>query len=303
MSSITDIVSIKRNSASGLDDLFGYSAQDVENESQVKVADESNVPYALDSFEKYLEDYGYGPDNYFSQDKLLLSPKEINTFLQLTEKYSDNQDYKLLGDFMSRLIQNSYDHGYNNFKFDIRNLPPFDDFLDFLKGKEDNRINIKVIGDISDSSVCDSKYLNLFVEGNVGETVGIRSVENIFVITKDVGGELMFESKDSKCFVGGNVGYDFGRNSSNLKAAIKGYAGRCLGIYARNLEVFIKEKLGLGCDSNSYGAKIYFVEQYPHRKSPSAKIITGPKAMEHEKYIEMMKEFDRQMKKLEEFES
>jgi hypothetical protein len=167
-------VPIKRGT-SGIDDLFGYTASDVENESRIEVVGNDNFEELIQIFSEYLVETPY----YLKElDPFILNPFEINDFIQFTAPFTESDSYpRLLGIVSQKLIVNSYKEGYNNFKLDFRNLVAPSFFASDLKGKDKNPIQIEVKGDVSGNSFQYVKNAHIKVNGNVG-TEFARHTEN-----------------------------------------------------------------------------------------------------------------------------
>ena len=143
-------------------------------------------------------------NKFFDPCNIVLSPDEITTFRRLTTCYEDNsyvlnEDHEAFtGLFISNLIQNSYDVGYNNF-----NLGTNDSFLlgSSIEGSEENPIiigigevefNHQIVGLLAKHSTfnikenhgteigCDAKHSTFNIEENQGENIGWDAKHSTF---------------------------------------------------------------------------------------------------------------------------
>lgn len=205
-------VSIKRSdSGSGIDDLFGYGTSDVENVGKVEVVSNDLMP-VIDEFKSlfgksvgYIEDY---------KTDTILYPFEINQFLQLTNRSVPKEYIDPTGNLVSKLIQNSYNSGNNNFTFYLFDRPRLFNF-NRLIGKYSNTIKINFEGNLSNNCFFKSENIDVTINGEVGYGFG-------------------FKSKNITANINGRVGRDFGHDSINLEASIKGDIVFGFGICANN---------------------------------------------------------------------
>jgi hypothetical protein len=296
------IVPIKRDKdcLSNLDDLFGYTSDDVENTNTIEVVNGSDLCAVLEEYVTFL-DYiplnGAKNANQSSKTEAILTPNEISSFLHLTTGYYDHCRYSWkTGMFISKLIQNSYDNGNNHFKFNLTNIPPIVYFGDKIKGDISNSINLDLVGNIGAKSFQNAKSINLNVIGDVGafsfekaeqcrviingNCMGFFGKNSLYLngyISGNAGACLGNSSSVSKFITLGDI-YSLGNFSHSLLVATKGHVFSSFGFSARNLELYVgktipKKKL----------------------KKPN-KVVFGENAQNHPKYIAMMQEFERRVK-------
>ncbi len=104
----------------------------------------------------------------------VLTPREIDNFLQLASIEKHARIRKYTGYFIDRLIQNSYDAGYNDF---ILHTPKLLEICSGLKGVE-NQLKVKVYGDIySCGSSCNCVQISFFGEST---SLGERATDSVF---------------------------------------------------------------------------------------------------------------------------
>ncbi|MFH1637249.1 MAG: hypothetical protein ABIB71_02380 [Candidatus Woesearchaeota archaeon] len=157
---------------------------------------------------------------------VILNPDQINDFLQSTVVDAGIKSYAwITGQFISKLIQNSYDAGNNGFSIDTHATGPLDILGEKLSGRPDERIKLQV-------------------EGNVGDLFGSMAKHLCSTVNGNTGNFCASYVKDSEIEVNGRFGHGLGLCS--------------------NMSVFKtqrKENLGLlGKDISKYqGNKAYFV--------------------------------------------
>ncbi|MFH1638133.1 MAG: hypothetical protein ABIB71_06930 [Candidatus Woesearchaeota archaeon] len=119
----------------------------------------------------------------------ILTPKEINTFLQSTVRYEDYENYGWnTGFFLTSLIQNSYNHGNTKFLLNTKTLSKeINSIGNSLKGKKNKIIELSIRGDVGDCCGSNAEHINLSVEGNAGDCCGSSATNSILNISGDVG--------------------------------------------------------------------------------------------------------------------
>jgi hypothetical protein len=129
--------------------------------------------------------------------KAVLQPDQINHFLASIMAIEEN--YRSLGKFVTRLVQNSYRLGNRKFKFNLGNSE-----LDhLLTGFDVSDLEVELIGDIG--SMCGYKLRRLVIFGNnFRDSTGMKSIASSFTGNnfRDYTGS---NSKDS-IFVGDTFG-------------------------------------------------------------------------------------------------
>jgi hypothetical protein len=210
-------IAIRRDSPnSDLDDLFGYSASDVETKSEVEVVGSNVLSDALNEFDELLDWYD-GLDVIDSN--IILSPPLIQTFIEISKKYSHRGSFITTAPrYLNTLIQNSYDAGHNDFKFED------DDFcnglLSSVKGKEDNPLTATLVGRFTNVGFC-SSYFNIFLKGNLGFSFTYANNVNL-TMRGDILQGFASKSKDVITAIDGDVGTEIGRDSTNFEIYASG---------------------------------------------------------------------------------
>lgn len=96
----------------------------------------------------------------------IFPPLEINALLQATLPYEGRLFYSLVtGMFITRLLQSSFDAGYNDFILDTTVLPEIHDIAKKLCGTPEKRLNLKVIGNVG-SFGNSARYCSVLSNGN-----------------------------------------------------------------------------------------------------------------------------------------
>jgi len=178
-------------------------------------------------------------------DMDVLSPIKIELLAyNITTKTSKRRlKGKMPGFLLSKVIQDSYDNGYNDFKIDTRNIP-LERIGDNLKGTKENPIKITIHGSNLDLLGTFSEYCVFYIKGNTGGSCG-------------------FDSKNNEFNIEGNTEYFTGSKSKNCKFRLKGAKESC-GSKAENsifeIEGDVGMRLGKGakrCTFMTHNSKTY----------------------------------------------
>ncbi len=153
--------------------LEGYTPKKVEEEGEIMTDSEEYRPL-LKKYEKIMEAPS-DPSKSFVRDENeiteILNPEQIPLFLLHTLRYQDRKNYPLnTAIFLSRLIQNSYQAGYNDFCFE--SLPDIGGMCSYLLGSKNNPIRIRFKGDIGLFYGAKSEYIEMDIEGNASMNCG-----------------------------------------------------------------------------------------------------------------------------------
>jgi hypothetical protein len=288
--------SIKRSDDSSIDNLFGYSASDVENENQIEVDGNSLSP-VIHEYQRLLDSRELSTPKL--NHKFILTPDEIDSFLQLQEIFLDHEyNIRHFGKYVSSLIQNSYDAGYNGFEFNLENVEEFPYLGCHIKGNDKNLIKIKIVGDVGCGFGTEAKEVDVNIQGNVDYFFGLSSNNLIATINGDVAHGYGISSINMTTFIKGNSKKTFGNSSENMTAIIVGRMADYVGINSNNLTLAVDGSAGIEFGRESINLTAYIRNTFYLRPSDfkNGNIIGGNDAINHPEYIRMMKEFDEKMK-------
>jgi hypothetical protein len=233
------LVAIRRDDRKSLDDLFGYSTGDVESVREVEAQD-SPLYLVLHEFESYLETEK-GLIHYPYSTNLVLTPNEINQFLQVSINYQDHEDYfGHVGTFVSALLRTSYVGGNNDFYLNIKNVNPIYNLCSEITANKNRPLKIRMDGDLDSDFGSDSNNLDVFLNGNADSGFLSNSKYSKAFINGNLGLAALYCSEDISIFVKGNVGEEFALDSKGAKALIKGNVGCKFGFSSNELKAYIK---------------------------------------------------------------
>ncbi|MFH1637493.1 MAG: hypothetical protein ABIB71_03650 [Candidatus Woesearchaeota archaeon] len=214
-----------------VDDIFsGYSKLETPDEKIEHKVDGSLICNDFEDLMKQYETFLVW-EVYLKEVKDILTPEQINSFLQATIRYDDYKHYRCnTGHFITRLIQNSHNAGNNKFILNTKALSKkIDCIAHSLKGKKDMLLEIIVDGNLGD--YCGLRAENIekiYICGNVGRRCG-ENVQNIgkLYISGDAGNYCCERAKSIKeLYIGGNAGNACGYKAENIG---KIYIGRDAG--------------------------------------------------------------------------
>ena len=128
----------------------------------------------------------------------ILSPVEINSFLQATRQYGDHKDYSWkTGFFLSHLILNSYRVGYNHFTLQTESLPLISGIGENIGGVKANPLSIFVQGNTGFFYGRHARYASFSCNGAVGEWSGSAAYHSNFRLDGEV--RSKFGERASAC--------------------------------------------------------------------------------------------------------
>lgn len=117
----------------------------------------------------------------------ILSPEEINAFVQATIPFEQHVNYAYAtGLVCSTLIQNSYDHGHNDFV--LATGTQLENLLESVTATYKNPLRIVIDGSVGWNFAAFSKYLQCTVTGNVGWNCAMSAQNSAFTFQRSVGG-------------------------------------------------------------------------------------------------------------------
>ena len=239
----------------------------VEDERELVVVGGVDFSQLMENYRKFLGDEGH---DEFSKKfkpagvKIVLTPLQVNSFLQSTVIYEDHERYNnITGLFISSCILKSYNAGNTKFMLDTRNLPEINNIGNLLRAEKGRRITIDVFGDVGIFLGIDSAYVTYSVHGNVAvfgaynahyqrytvygdvdERFGLEAVFSSFDLKGETGSNSFSKAAHSRITVYKNVKNDFGRESSDCvyRTPDKSVLQRLLAVVPeRNDVVFIDE--------------------------------------------------------------
>jgi len=178
----------------------------------------------------------------------ILTPSQIDIFLQkiIDKTTFEKINSQLTGEFLSRLIQYSYNKGYNGFVLHAQDTQ-IPNLGYELKGRDENRLEVCIKGYGGYHCGQQSKQSIFTIEGDVGQNCGDNSEQSTFNIEGDAKRECGYQSKQSTFHIGGNVRGRCGNESKEGIFHIKGDAPEWCGSFAENGVFNIKGDVGYSC--------------------------------------------------------
>jgi len=125
----------------------------------------------------------------------VLTPSEINSFLQTTQQFGDHKYYFWkTGKILSTLLQSSYNQGYNHFNLETNNLSKISG-IGHLIGKEENHLVLSVQGDVGNVGRR-IQYSIFTINGVVEGGFGAHALNSTFIFNGPNRGDLGFGAED-----------------------------------------------------------------------------------------------------------
>ncbi len=169
----------------------------------------------INEFEEILEDKDEGRmqenmiKEYVRTPTIILSPEDIDHFLQTTKIFDDHRYYEYdIGIFISRLIQSSYEAGHNDFCLNTDYLNDLGNIGAGLRGKDETPIKISIKGDVKYTCGAYAENCEFNITGNTGQWLGDGSNRCVFNIDGNIdifGGTA---AKNCKFISKDNASYD-----------------------------------------------------------------------------------------------
>ncbi len=177
--------------------------------------------------------------------KHVLRPEDIGIFLQFLTRFEERNDYnpEFAGKLVSRLIQNSYEAGHNNFLLNTSTLTRRLKKLGSVSGTKERPLilqvtgesgaefgwsakfaNFKIIGNTDGGSGMYAKNSAFHIEGTAGALLGANATDSTFY-ARGAGRACGSHSERCKFEIRGNVDYDCGHNTKQSEFIIEGNAG------------------------------------------------------------------------------
>ncbi len=187
----------------------GYSPGKIEEERSM-VAEGGKFYELAQKYVQYVEVFNQGRE----VDDILI-PAEIDSFLRGTEFIEvKRKQFFAHPTFISKLIQNSYNAGYNDFHFSTTRSPIYSHLATGVVAKPENPCNITIEGHARSASCRSVRHVNLTVYG-------------------DAGTDLAQGAKDSNITVHGNCKSSCGTQTRASSFIINGNVERSCGSYSR----------------------------------------------------------------------
>lgn len=165
------VAAIKK--ADGLEGVIdSYKAGNVEEERNPEIVGENPFSALLEEYKTFLEiKFEELPRWVIDGNEIteVLSPDQINAFLQSTVEFENHEHYKTkTGYFISALIQKSYNAGYNDFFLSTKMLSPVNELASLLQGTPENHIRVRIENEADNyrSGVGgEAKYIDVHARG------------------------------------------------------------------------------------------------------------------------------------------
>ena len=227
-----------KRSSGGIDSVVrGYEAQEVRDVSPMVIVAVDPISCVLAQYETFLGRftdieayYIFEFTKYERVDKRLdltdltdiLTPEQINIFLQSTIAYENRKGYnKFTGIFITKLLQNSYDAGHNEFELRVSSATDMHYVGVTLLGTEDRLFSVSINGNGGMFFGREARYCQFTVNGNVGWYCGYRANNSYFTINGDSKSNAGAQATNSTFFIQGS-GQNLGHGAQRCEFTLHG---------------------------------------------------------------------------------
>jgi len=186
-----------------------------------------------------------------------LTPEEIDRFLQYTLRYEDHFMHGLrAGEFVSKLVQNSYEAGHSRFTFDTQGIERISHIGYRLQATEENPITLTVHGNVGNKFCQHSEYIKGTVHGDAYVMFGENSRNGTFILHGNAQANAAYGSVSSHYEFKKNVDDNCGIRANDCTIAIEGSAGDFCGNDAEKTIIAVKGNVGKACGYTAHDSII-----------------------------------------------
>jgi hypothetical protein len=248
----------KRN----IEDVIGsHTPQAAESESRIEVVDDvfkelfmtyekllgKLMTHVYVNKDDFIHDPEYGPYD-IEPIRAVLTPAQINTFLQATRPYEDGEHYAMTTGFVvSRLIQQSFRAKNNDFFLDTTHLKPIDYIGYNIDGRAFRNLRLHIEGDVGDYCASEAKHITFTLQGNAAKKLGGSARESELTVIGNAGTEAVSSVGRCEVFIEGDVGSYCGSYARDSQLTIKGNTGDRFGNYTKKSRLLLEGDTGIEC--------------------------------------------------------
>ncbi len=159
-----------------------------------------------DLVDRVLMDFNKDPKLGHTDNLPILTPYQIQTIFQkfIGKKMEFDSSH-----LMNRLMQTSFNNGYNGFILDTGDFP-FDNLCQYLEGTSKRKMQVRVLGSAGIFFGYQSKYMDTRIEGSAGINL-YENVEHCSIrIGHDIGKACAHNAFNSYIEINGSVQTPFG---------------------------------------------------------------------------------------------
>jgi hypothetical protein len=251
-----------RKGKNGIDDVVrGHSGQVVDSERRLESTADAEFEELLKVYDQVLYT-GEFIDGKRRQEYVrfmvndVLTPSEINSFLQATKPWQEKEVYKnWTGRVISQLIQNSYDAGHNDFVLNTKDLAPISVIATEVVGKDDDHVRLWVEGGVGSSCGLESEYLTINIAGDAATHLGEKSKHSTFNVEGSAESYCGQRAEESSFNIAGNGGYACGDHAKKSTFNIEGDVGLSCGEKAHDSVFRIMGKISQNSAKKTFSGK------------------------------------------------
>ena len=159
----------------------------IEDEKKVQVVGGNAFPRIMENFVLCLNSHVNFVDESTAGE--VLTPPQINAFLQMTAVHEDHSNYhQYAGIFVSSLIQRSYDAGNNGFTLNTQNLNDLVCLAGQLKGTGSRPLMLTVEGAVGKECALYASHIDMTIKGDANFGLPDFSTDSVFTFHGYVSG-------------------------------------------------------------------------------------------------------------------
>ncbi len=258
----------------GIDNLVnGYSPRKVEEEKRM-IHVERDLKEIVEKYEMIIKkfkheraDFNTRIQQYFQE---ILTPGQINVFLTMVSGCDDHMPTKGTALILTKLIQNSYLNGHNGFSLNICDSPDCYCLGGYLAGTSENKIKIRLNGDLNNHAFHYSMHLQARLTGNARYGFADHAKDSSFEIAGNVYDSCGVNAKRISLFLHGNAGKSLGVYAKDSHFQVKGDTKEELGSSAVDCQFEIWGRAGEGFAKNAHNCTFTFHDHAPQQISPGS---------------------------------
>ena len=156
----------------------------LEEERKLEVVGNTEFSDLMKRYEEFLFHAG----NHTAEliGNVVMTPSEIDQFLQATVQYERHTYYRETWHFADRLIQNSYGAGHNDFVIRTHILSEINHLLYYRSKNADRPLRVTIDGPVGHSLAQYTTGLDITVIGDAGKGLAYQARDSVFTLYGDI---------------------------------------------------------------------------------------------------------------------
>ncbi len=198
--------------------------------------------------------------DYFDDIVDVLTPEQINRFLQMTVQCERYEQYaELTGSFVSRLLQNSYNAGHNNFTLDTRKICPIFGLGSFVYGTPERPLILNITGNLFEEGCTAIGDARVSISGDVLQGSINSPIGSKIHIKGEAGHEVARLSQDCTFDIECRVNHNFGRDCQKTIFTFHNDVGWHCGVSSTDCQYNFRGDVGFFCGNHAERSTFNFM--------------------------------------------